>query len=677
MTQQAAEHQATEPILEVTPLVLSLANKKQPSDTLAYIYIASDKARSAEWGHLQLSIANSGDTAIEITAASLLELNFPTVLLSTADIEAIQLAPESMQLWDLTLVKSRIVQLKLKPGKTLSLSKGPAQTIGLDGVLCASGQPGDLQGTFAWKNLGAVADNTRQFRCTLEFAPQSKETDAGIRCEFSTRPEYGSAINTVYVTPYTITTEKAGIANRLVLRIENRMILALKKVKTEIVVLFPTDSFGDSRTALCTNEQLNRVTCTQNEIHDDIWTIEAPTDGKTRYWILKPPAAGTDVFGKENFVSFEFSNLVTQMLQTPSPVVVHWRGIKDYSAGYTLATVSKTEPVPFVTAFRAQAGARALSEGDAVDFKSSVHLDWNLFAADSCMVTGVDAPMKPNDSLDVFPARASNGYTVTPQILIGGTLKNGFGRTINLRLNPPTASLRADPPQLTVPLPLTPLATNTNLIWDCKSGDCVLSGPGLQPEKVNLSGAREVSAGLTPYTIECKATLSATAEVLVRLPSSVAVIKVEDVPGQFMKLTWNSYYADACEVNKGIRLDTGDLSGTAVVSRELNGTANIDFPVATVILTGNGTYTATIGIFKKGPEPFPYACVTEEKTATGIRITWKFENATSAIITGPQISSDVPGSGRTEISNPEPNRKYFMKAENARGQFVVTLVPKP
>jgi hypothetical protein len=670
MTQQAAEHQATEPVLVVTPLVLSMANRKQPSNTLAYIYIASDKVRSAEWGHLQVSLANSSDTAIEITAASLLELHFPTVLLSTADIEAIQLAPESMKLWDLTLVKSRIVQLRLKPGKTLPLSKGAAQTVGLDGVLCASGQPGDLQGTFAWQNFGAIADNTRQFRCTLEFAPENKETDAGIRCEFSTRPEYGSATNTVYVTPYTITTENAGIANRLVLRIENRMLLDLKKAKTEIVVLFPTDSFGDSRSALCTNEQLNPVTCTQNEIRDDIWTIETPRDGKTRYWILKPPVAGTDVFGKENFVSFEFGNLVTQMLQAPSPIVVHWRGIKGYSAGHTLATVSKTEPVPFVTAFRAQAGPRVLGEGDAVDFKSSVHLDWKLFAADSCMVSGVDAPMKPNDSLDVFPARASNSYTVTPQILIGGTLKNGFGRSINLRLNPPTANLRADPPQLTLP------NMKTKLIWDCKSGDCVLSGPELPLEKVNLSGEREVFAGLTPYTIECKAALSATSSILVRLPSSIAVIKVEDVAGQFMKLTWKSYYADACEVNKGIRLDSPELGGTVVVSRELNGTANIDFPAATVIVTGNGRYTVNIGVFKLGTELFPYASVIEEKTATGIRATWTFENATSGSVTGPGISQTHAGNGQHELTNPEPNRKYFLKAENARGQFLVTLEPK-
>src|SRR5581483_419120 len=148
------------------------------------------------------------------------------------------------------------------------------------------------------------------------------------------RREYYEAADTVYVTPWPISTTKPGIANRLILRFGNKDEGPLQNNNAGFTVTFPTSLNADARYALCTPEQLSRVQCVQVTPYQSKWRMDPVTDGQTTHWSLRPPEGAETVFGQDEYVSFEFSNLTTEMLvQNACAVVVSWNGIKGHKSG--------------------------------------------------------------------------------------------------------------------------------------------------------------------------------------------------------------------------------------------------------------------------------------------------------------------------------------------------------
>jgi len=92
-------------------------------------------------GHLEISIQNPDSKPIVITDASRLEIEVPEDLLSLPDLRLIQLETQSETNWTLVVKDNNVLQLKLKPGRTISISKDSPAIVLLQGALAPIGRP--------------------------------------------------------------------------------------------------------------------------------------------------------------------------------------------------------------------------------------------------------------------------------------------------------------------------------------------------------------------------------------------------------------------------------------------------------------------------------------------------------------------------------------------------------
>src|SRR5260221_8766222 len=90
------------PELEAIPINFSLINPKKESEGFAYLFMSDNRARDAEWGSLEITIRNTGETPIELTGKSRLEVEIPTELLTAKEVAEIGLSAESKQGWELS-----------------------------------------------------------------------------------------------------------------------------------------------------------------------------------------------------------------------------------------------------------------------------------------------------------------------------------------------------------------------------------------------------------------------------------------------------------------------------------------------------------------------------------------------------------------------------------------------
>jgi hypothetical protein len=615
------------PELDAIPINFSLINPKKESEGFAYLFMSDNRARDAEWGSLEVTIRNTGETPIELTGKSRLEVEIPTELLTTKEVAEIALSGASKQGWELS-VKENKLALKLKDGQTRSVTKDQPQKIMLEGVLAAMGQPIDRTFTFIWSGFGGIKDNSRSFFISREFIPKQWDTEASIWCTWLERTEYRNSARNVYITPYEIKPGTLGIGNWLVLQIENTQAATLQTANTEFIVTFPTETSAAPNAALCTNEQLSQVSCNPLGPEGEKWNQKPITEGKTRYWILTPPQGSTEVFGKLDLASFEFVNLVTQMPLGSSPVLVHWRGIKDRSPGHKLISVSRTEAEPYVRCFHASLGGKPLKNNDAVDFKDKVLLEWELFAADSCVISGIEGQLAAKGKREVLPVEKTSTYWLTPQLTIDGRIKTGNDSGLKFLVRPPEASLTVTPDAVIRP------KTEVTLAWQSKSGDCFLSGPNLPREAVPPSGSRKVNAEEDVYQIECIGAGKAIATAVVKFPLANAVVKLTPVKSaKKVKLSWTSVNAAGCRVTKRM----GDIR----LSEELNGSVEVDIENTQSLgvgVWGNGRLN--IGyIVQDKLDLFPEAIVQETVSGSKYTFSWEVKNVETCEVTAPGFKS--------------------------------------
>jgi hypothetical protein len=553
-----------QPQYEVSPIAFSLQNKETPSKGFAYLYLTSNRDADKKWGHLEITISHVTGEAIGISETSSISLVVPSDLLSSQELSLIALEADSASTWSLTVTGTSTLSFQLRPGKTISITATQPVVIGLSNMLASSGQPVNRAVAFQWKGLLNIKDNTRSIQISREFVPQSLSA-ANISCAWINRTEYDDNHENIYTTPTTITTDAPGISNRIILRMLNTSAEPLANDKAEFVVTFPTDDDnGDPRSAVCTPQQLGPILCRAYEQADSAWTVKEEREGKAKYWVLTPPPGREKIFGPTNLVHFEFSNLVTQMPHGTALAQIHWRGIKGRNPGYALVPITKTDPKPYVRIFSASVNGKPLKSGDQVPFKCKLVLEWGLFAADACTISGVDGKLGINGSREVIPALENNAYVITPMVTLDGSAKSGPFRSFEFKVGPPTVSLRAEPTTLGP-------GQKAKLHWESTNGDCFLRGPGLQRQPVASSGSLEVGPQwpVAQHEIECVGIRTATSAALIQVPVCQIFVASQILGGK-LRFTWRTENADQCTVEcydlyKTQRWNSsGELSGTTI-----------------------------------------------------------------------------------------------------------------
>jgi hypothetical protein len=637
---------------KISPLLLSLQNAANDITDPVYLFIDPKREQAAALGRFVLRLAAVSGESFGATPESTLSIYFPRELLSLSDVRAIQLEPASAEGWTLVLPSENDAPLILKPRRAFTISRDQPQTISLSQVLATSGEPIKLRTiTFDWKNFTGLTDDFIVRNATRELPPAAADKDANLEAKWGPRSEYNNAADTVYITPYTIGSTTPGIANRLILRIGNREEGELQNNRAEFTVTFPTTKSGDARSALCTPEQLSRVQCIQVAPVQNRWQIEPITDSEILHWILRPPANATTIFGQDNYVSFEFSNLVTEMMLSPCAAVMSWSGIKARKSGARRVALEKALPIPTVIVFNAHSGTRVVPHGDTVNFKEPITLSWSLFAADACRVQegednalGAQLTLKPGDTKVVLPTNPNTVYTLTPSITLNGSPTRGTGIDKQFRIHPSTAKLRADPDRLVPSSTDTAetLPTRTTLHWECASGDCFLSGPGLSRIKVDPVGQLPVTAGLQQYKIECIGLATATATAKVALPPPFVKFNVESIPNGGFRLIWKSAYAEEVQVS----------SGSGTLSRELNGRSDVHSEQVLIQADGAARTTVEV-IITSSPASFPDITAIAYIGPNGPIFRYAATSTMKIFVVRPNGGMDGPLAASGEVSIPD------------------------
>ncbi|MGD0735476.1 MAG: hypothetical protein ABR976_10030 [Terracidiphilus sp.] len=646
------------PELDAPRIIFSVTNKKKPTAEFAYIYMTDNRQSAEQWGHLEISIQNPDSSPIVITDVSRLEIHVPGDLLSMQDLRLIQLEAPSETIWTLDVKANNVLLLQLKQGRTISIFNGSSATVLLLGALAPIGKAMDRSLTFVWYEFQGINNYSRGFRVVREFIP-NQNRDLRIKCSWSSRDEYRNASDNVYVTPSTVRPGFPGIENRLILTLEKTELAELKATTdAEFVVSFTTEQFGDPISALCTNEQLKLAICKCMEPPDKAWVPTQDDHGKLIRWVLKPPV-GTILDTKG--VSFEFTGIVTRMPMAPaSRVLIHWRGFEGYNPGSAVLTVSKNEAYPYVLALKASLNGEKLAPGQMVDFKAPVELEWDLFAADGCTISTLPGTFGWKGTAIVSPEKQDSEFELVPRITLDAHVKKGEGKSaVVVVRDPEIVSFGATEAGL--------LYSNVDMTWECKSGDCFLSGPGLQRVQVERSGTRTVSSDKPPFLLECIGFKTVTRQLYVQIPTANCSIEVEWLPDvRKGRWKWKTSYATKCEV-------MAESGGTvAVISTDLSGSVDLNsesYAFLIVAAYGNGM-AATIGMVFPGDKVLPEIHFQELKLPSGPnhQATWEFLHGRTTEIECTNVGKDIlwksdAASGHKEYEFGYSWRSYFMGIE--------------
>lgn len=652
-----------QPQYEVSPIAFLIQNKETPSKGFAYLYLTSNRDADKKWGHLEITISHVTGEAIEISETSSISLVVSSDLLSSQELSLITLEADSASTWSLTVTGPKTLSFQLRPGKTISITATQPAVIGLSNMLASTGQPLNRAVTFQWKGLGNIKDNTRSFQISREFVPQSLST-ATLSCDWINRTEYDNNHENIYTTP---TTDAPWISNRIILRILNKAAEPFANDKAEFVVTFPTDNDNaDPRSAVCTSQQLGSILCSAYEQGDSAWTVKEEPEGKAKYWVLTPPPGQEKIFDPTNFVLFEFSNLFTQMPHGTALAQVHWRGIKGRNPGYALVPITKTDPKPYVRRFDASVNGKLVRGGDQVPFKCKLVLDWQLFAADACTLSGVDGKLGTTGSREVIPALENNTYVITPVVTVDGSAKSGPFRSSEFKVGPPTVSLRAEPTTLGP-------KEKATLHWESTNGDCFLRGPGLQRQPVASSGSFEVGPlwPVAQHEIECVGISTATSAVIIQVPVC-QIFVTSQIVGDKVRYTWRTENADKCTVRCMDSFYDCDPGWNS--SGELSGTIDLDRSFMICIVEASGNGKAQFGVIAD-PDSHSECRLREIKSPgkSAVLVTWEVTNAVTCSIDcsvgGTPLWTRRDLRGQIEWDFNDTTRIYMVRMDKVDGEF--------
>jgi hypothetical protein len=373
------------------PVSFTVENLGSP-DLDPVVYISQD----AQWGKLSLAIRNnSGDNVVHVDTGSLLTVRLDS-LLSTAEIGAIPKQPDTSDWEGGPVARDNTVLLELRPRRRIAIRPSDSITIEIDDVL-ASGAMTTGFFVFAWSGFQPVADGSQRVTMFRHRPPVPGQSPWPLAVSLAPRAEYGNVGDIVYVTPWTVTSEKPAIENDFVLQLTNQgSRLALPDEATpSLVISFIT---GEGESALCSDDQLKDVNAvvTQDDRTAQWNKPGKDTSGPAAIWTITPEPGSSYLFDEGGIVRLRFDTLRTQAeVDTGSPVFVQCGGLPHYNdCLLPVATLSKAAPVPYVRDFHAAAAGKPIGYGETINF-AVLKLAWNVFAAETCLLQEVPILLSP------------------------------------------------------------------------------------------------------------------------------------------------------------------------------------------------------------------------------------------------------------------------------------------
>ena len=532
-----AEHHAEAMIrkprrIEISPLGISITNLADPTEGFAYLYLSDDP----KLGKFELTIKAIGKT-LGLAGNSVLDLYIPTDMQTPKQLERVRLTGESAASWQLGPIKDGL-RLTLLSGKSLKVTEALPVTIGLEGMLATGEVEIKRDLTFSWKGFEGVDDDYRLF-ALRSILP--RKVFANIECAWRPREEYyedGGAF--VYYTPYEPTTQLPSIENRLLLLIENKG-EALVGERAEFTVTFPTEAHGDTRSALCFNEQLKKVKCTRYG-PGRAWRVSRIEDAEVTLWKIQPPQGEKLVLAAKETVTFEFTNLITELKGGEARAQVYWSGLEKLSSGYASRFILKREPAPYLRElYVCDASGRKLGLDEGLYCGEAYKLCWDTFAIDRCEIESTPGGKFSARSFFEFKAdRETKEFNVTPQILN----RNGLSRRYIGRLRPAEAVLRQKPVKVDG-------LDCVQLEWETRGGVASL-GSIRTPRSSRQPTGTEIVRSNDVYTLQVDTLGKITEQRLgVSVPHCFVETWVDwEAPGpeRFVTLNWRGSNATNCEL---------------------------------------------------------------------------------------------------------------------------------
>jgi hypothetical protein len=411
------------------------------SDLDPVVYISRDP----QWGKLSLAIRNnSSDQVIHVDTGSLLTVRLDS-LLTTADIGAILKQPDTSDWEGGPVARDNTVLLELRPRRRIPIRPSDSITIEIDNVL-ASGAMTTGFFAFAWSGFQPVADGSQRVTVFRHRPPVPGQSPWPLAVSFAPRAEYGNVGDTVYVTPWTVTPEKAAIENYFVLQLTNEgsRLPISENAKPSLVISFVT---GDGDDTLCTDQQLKDVNAivTQADPATPWKTPRKDTSGPAAVWTVTPNDDNAYLFEQAGILRLCFDTLRTQSkVDAGSPVCIQFGGLPHYNDGFLVAPLSKAEPIPQVLSFEAEFEGKNVPFGGEIDYYGTVTLSWEVFAADACYVTYPEGSLGPFKPIDRTPV-ATTQTRVTSYLLVPqwGGLPRGNAAPFTFSVAPLSATLSA------------------------------------------------------------------------------------------------------------------------------------------------------------------------------------------------------------------------------------------
>jgi hypothetical protein len=415
------------------------------------------------------------------------------------DIKNIRLADDSDWVGG-PVSTNRHVELQPKGPGPIVLPSGTSITIELQDVLGQAPRQGKFR--FYVESLGIRNAVVQGF---VQRPPGDAAKPWGLACILDPRQQYQNQGNTVYVTR----SGRPEIANHLLVHLYRSAGDTLPSAGTpQLSFSFLT---GDDDLALCSDERLKAVTASiWKQRPQGRWKEPAKdAQGADWIWTVDPADSGGDLFPEDGLLTLRFDNIVTDLPPGDSILFIHYTGLTGYDDGHLQVPISKNNPVPYLNYFRAQAKGDIVAADATIDFLP-LTLEWDVFAADSCLLQGDDEsearPVNVSGSKPLV-ARPFQTYTLQPQI---GS-QTLAGTDVRFYVTPPVASITSGPRELIIHWECTGSSADNHCAFDARSAghaEETLDFP--LSFKTKRYGREVLTTGPQTYSIGAKSMLSLT-----------------------------------------------------------------------------------------------------------------------------------------------------------------------
>ncbi len=579
-------------LLDQTPIGFAIANAADPQGH-AIIYISDDP----RWGTITLTLQNNTSAGITLDAATTV-----LKLYVTPGVNKIELASPD---WAMSFLSDKGGQLCLQLKFTApSAVVAVGQTVAIQFKnVQASGISGPGRFLVEYSGLKPAKDGSQRIPVQRQLPPdQAKNWPLALG--FRSRDEYGGTSdqgNSIYVTPWSVTSPADAISNNFVLEIATSEILTFGTPKPSIFVSFLS---GDGEAALCSDDDITSMIADIDQ-SPGTWGVSKQGTADLPVFVASPGADNGSFDPAAGLLAIRFSNLISMLPPNKSSLIfVQCTGLSDqgYNDTVFVQFIDKLPPTPCVTSFVAyNDDGTPVPQGGTVGY-GQVTLKWNVFAAQLCLVEETGQTGKAIDTAIVPAQQPLTTYHLQPQV----ASKEFGSRDVSFNVSPPNVGVLTAAPNAVAP------GGASTLSWSCSNGASVQvkrgdgtvildQGPLISSCTVNpqsdttytlqCTGAGERSTTTTVSVPPVGASINSHgviwytrpvpvnpinppfgpfgplgAESLGEAPELGAQAGVDVITNWNVTVTWNTYCASSCRV---VCVDTNQI-----ISTSLNGSWN-------------------------------------------------------------------------------------------------------